>query len=486
MTLGLGPIWAFRYFPTQDGPSHMLNARVFKQCVDPSAPEAEFYERRVSPIPNWTAAALLDALTAVLPPFAAEKVLVSMYVVGLPLAVDYFLAVMDASGASALGLLFVWNSCLLRGFYSYGLGIALLFLILGWFLRQEGALGSRGTVTLSALLLLSYFTHLASFLLTVFCLLWFAATSMAPRIRRVASILLAAAPGSGLTFGYFRSTGFFGTPEVSSAIDIAKEEARGTLLRVGEAPAVLYRELFATHSEIWLAGLAVMAASVWLWDSGEEIAAPSRLRPLRGSALSLSVCLLVLFALIPDTLRAHGGFLKARLAPVALLLSLGALRSAGRGPVRLRHVTGLLLVILNLCLVVQHVARMDREIEDFTTGLAWVGAGETLVSVKAPPESTAVVDPFFSEYYCIATNAVCLSSYEGGTEHFPVKLRPGAKHRIRQNKPGSFWADVVLGWGVSDEALPQPDEPYLEVFRRGKLRLFRRVPGQRPEPPPTP
>jgi hypothetical protein len=480
MVLGLAPVWAYRYFPTQDGPSHLLNARVFDQCADQKAPEAEFYERRWSPIPNWTAAAVLDLLAAVLPPFTAEKALVSIYLIGLPLAVDYFLTAMDAAGASALGLLFLWNSCLLRGFYSYGLGMALLFLTLGWFLRRPSALDAGDTARLSGLLLASYFTHLAAFLIAVFCLLWFAAARSGPRARTFSSILIAAMPGSLLTLNYFSTTGFFGAPEASSALDIAREEMRGTLTRVWEAPAVLFRELFTTDSSFWLPGLVVLTAALWLWDRRDEGGADSARLPR--PVLGLSLALFVLLALIPDTLRAHGGFLKARLAPIVPLFALGALRSAARGPVRLGHSLGLILVIANLALVTGRFAKMDREVEEFTTGITWVHAGETLVSVKAPSETTAIVDPFFSEYYCIATHAICLSSYEGGTEHFPVRLRRGVKHRIRQNKPGSFWADVVLGWGAAGEALPQADEPYVEVFRRGKLRLFRRVESRRAAP----
>jgi hypothetical protein len=475
LTLGLVPVWAYTYFPTQDGPSHALNARVFRECADPRSPEAEFYERRISAIPNWTASAFLQVFTAVLPPLTAEKVLVSTYVVGLPLAVDYFLAALDASGSSALALLFIWNSCLLRGFYSYAVGIAVLFLILGWFLRRTTGLGTRDTAWLSILLLVAYFTHLAAFLIAVFCLLWFAASASTLRVHRMACILVAAVPGSLLTVNYLLSSGFFGTPELSSALDIAKEEVEGTLARAWDGPVVLYRELFATHSEIWLAGFVVLVACFWLWDNKLEGNPDSK--RLRESVLTLSGVLLVIFILIPDTLRAHGGFLKARLAPVALLLSLGAIRSSRRGALGLRHVAGVALISINLVLVVRYVARMDREIEDFTTGISWVHAGETLISVKPLAETNAPVDPFFSEYYCIDTDAICLSSYEGGTQHFPVKMRRGVKQRIRLNKPGSFWADVVLGWGAPEDTLPQTDEPYREVYRRGKLRLFRRISG---------
>ena len=81
------PVWAFPHLPTQDGASHVLNARVFRECVRPDSKEHEFYERRWRPLPNWTAQAVLLGLTTVASPDTSEKVLASVYVVGLPLAV---------------------------------------------------------------------------------------------------------------------------------------------------------------------------------------------------------------------------------------------------------------------------------------------------------------------------------------------------------------------------------------------------------------
>lgn len=474
MALGLGPLWAFRHLPTQDGPSHVLNARVFQACGDPQTPEAEFFERRLVPLPNWTAPALLGLLTPVLPPLVAEKVLVSLYLVGLPLALAYFLAAIDASGAAALGLLLLWNRCLFLGFYNYCLGLGLLFLTLGWFLRlRDDDLGPRSTVGLSALLVASYFTHLVAFGLTAFCLLWLAAARPGVRSRRVAAVLAATAPPAILALHFLVSTGFFGSAAAPRAMRGALAEAgRGLLPQVAQVPNLLHRELFAVHAGAWPLGLLALLVCALLW-SGEDGGAPGPAR-WRWPILGLSATLLVAFALVPEHLGAQGGFLRARLAPVPFLLALGALPRNPEGPLGLRHAAVAALIVVNLGLVVRHVAERDREIEAFTAAVGTVQEGETLVAVKAKPEPTLLVDPFAAEYYCLATRAVCLSNYEGATRHFPVRLRPGVKDRIKRNRAGSFWANVVLCWDAPEDAVPQVDEPYREVLRQGKLRVFRR------------
>jgi hypothetical protein len=61
--------------PTTDGASHVLNARVFRECERETAPGHEFYARRPTPVPNWTAHAVLLGLTSVFTPDLSEKVL---------------------------------------------------------------------------------------------------------------------------------------------------------------------------------------------------------------------------------------------------------------------------------------------------------------------------------------------------------------------------------------------------------------------------
>jgi hypothetical protein len=132
---------------------------------------------------------------------------------------------------------------------------------------------------------------------------------------------------------------------------------------------------------------------------------------------------------------------------------------------------------LNLTLVWLHVEREQRNLQVFTAPVSLLPRGATFLAVKPPPPSGELVDPRAAEYYCLAARAVCLSGYEPATRHFPIRLRPGVKQRIKENRPGSFWVDAVLGDGASPESLPGTDEPYREVYRSGTLRLFVRREG---------
>lgn len=80
--LYIAPLWAFRYVPTADGPSHLANAVIIKDYHDPGATTLrEYYVISGRPSPNLMYHLSLVGLMYVFPPLIAEKVLLSLYVV---------------------------------------------------------------------------------------------------------------------------------------------------------------------------------------------------------------------------------------------------------------------------------------------------------------------------------------------------------------------------------------------------------------------
>ena len=80
--LYLVPVWAYRYVPTNDGPSHVDNARILKGLLSSSKGYEAYFEIRAEPIPNWTSHLLLAGMLYVAPALIAEKLLVSLYILG--------------------------------------------------------------------------------------------------------------------------------------------------------------------------------------------------------------------------------------------------------------------------------------------------------------------------------------------------------------------------------------------------------------------
>src|SRR5215217_3954156 len=103
--LHLTPLWTTRYFPSQDGPSHLENAQLLLKFFrhDPGR-FRDFYTLNPEPIPNFLGHATLASLMVFTPPLSAEKLLLTAYVVLLAVAARYAIRAINPNN-DALALL---------------------------------------------------------------------------------------------------------------------------------------------------------------------------------------------------------------------------------------------------------------------------------------------------------------------------------------------------------------------------------------------
>ena len=88
----IAPVWCFRYFPSQDGPAHLENATILKEYHQPDRTIFRTYYRiNTNPDPNWLGHLLLVGLLFLVPPLTAEKLLLTGYLILLPLSMRYAL-----------------------------------------------------------------------------------------------------------------------------------------------------------------------------------------------------------------------------------------------------------------------------------------------------------------------------------------------------------------------------------------------------------
>src|SRR5438105_5811538 len=96
----IAPLIFFHHFPSQDGAAHVSNANILRHYYDARySVLRQYYVLDTAPVPNWTGHILLRYALVFFTPEVAEKLLVALVVIGLPLAVRY------ASASSALTLL---------------------------------------------------------------------------------------------------------------------------------------------------------------------------------------------------------------------------------------------------------------------------------------------------------------------------------------------------------------------------------------------
>ena len=162
IVLHLLPIWMLPFAPTQDGPAHLSMAHALRQY---DSPEGLYLRECFAPnqeaIPNWFVFFLLADVLRFLSLPMAEKVLLSAYVILLPLSARYALrAVRPGAGFLAfLSFPFVYNLLLNLGFYNFCFSLAAFLFSLGFWLRHRGRLGIGRTTILALLVLWTWFCH---------------------------------------------------------------------------------------------------------------------------------------------------------------------------------------------------------------------------------------------------------------------------------------------------------------------------------------
>ena len=165
--LTLLPIWSAHYFPSQDGPAHVYNALILRDWHRPQGGIfRHYFELNADPEPNLLGHWIMAGLMFVLPGWVVEKLLISVYIVALPLSTRY--AVRGVSRESSfiafLSFPLVYSLALHKGLYNFCLSLPLFFYFVGYWLRRDGRFDARGMAILLALSLLLYFAHVVSLL----------------------------------------------------------------------------------------------------------------------------------------------------------------------------------------------------------------------------------------------------------------------------------------------------------------------------------
>ena len=177
MVIHLLPVWGFKYFPTQDGASHIYNAYVLKEYHQHENYRLrEVYKLNPTLFPNWTSHALLVLLLYVFPPLICEKIVLTLCIGLLPLSLFYFLNGIAKKNIvfGLVGFLYAYNYLLHMGFYNFVLSMSLFFFTLGYWWRVKDNLRVTNMVVLYILLLATYFTHYHSYALLIMSLTFFA------------------------------------------------------------------------------------------------------------------------------------------------------------------------------------------------------------------------------------------------------------------------------------------------------------------------
>jgi len=427
LVLHLLPIWVLPFFPTEDGPGHQAVANILRHYDEPGGQVLrEYYDINERSLTNWFIFAILSHGLGFLPVPLAEKVLLSGYVLLLPLSVRYALrAIRPENGfLAALAFPFTYNYLFQMGFFNFCCSLAALFLAFGWWWRRQDRFGPARTAVFAVLVLWVYFCHPVSLVM----LLAAVGTVTGWRLllegfhRRFAGPLLAFVPALALVVYYM------------SAHQGAKTSALPLWVKV--------KHLLALYSLVALdfrivalsAVLALLFGVVSFWLLVRRVR-QGRLSPADGLLLTVLVFTLAYF-LAPNELGS-GGFLTHRLNLypfLGLLLWFATFDypERARGWIYAAAVT---IAVGFLSMLAPRWMALDDYLAEYWAAADRIEPGSTLLSLsfahsgRAPDgrEMAFRTWPFVhaSGYIAARKTVVDLALYEAMEDYFPIRYRPG-------------------------------------------------------------
>ncbi len=208
------PLWSVAYPPLVDYPNHLARSYVLAHIHDFDT-LAQNYRVDMRPLPYLTVDLALMAMMQVLSAATAGRILLSAIVIlGVLGAFLLGRAFTGRTGTPALLVaFFAYNSTFYYGFLNYNLALTLFFITLAVWVRRREHPRPPGILLVSVLTLLTYFSHLAGFILLGVAVAGITISDiwMARRLaRRHVAALIGFAPAAVFLLFYMLDAGTMG------------------------------------------------------------------------------------------------------------------------------------------------------------------------------------------------------------------------------------------------------------------------------------
>jgi hypothetical protein len=442
----LFPLWAFRYIPTQDGPSHLANAEIMKKYDDAGAERLRaFFVLNIKPIPNLLYHLLLAGLLYVFRPLLAEKILLSAYVIIFAFALRALGKAAGGRAGPAAFLVFpiIFSYPFQMGFFGFMFSLAVGTFGIAYYWRRRDEATPWLFVTLNVLGMLIFFFHLLGwvvFMGGVILLAWLAGAREAlvarrsggsravPRRRLFAKLAvplyLVPAGAWGLYYVLGRPNGFV---DYRGAAWLIKYMYRlETFRALGPSQKWLATAVAVTFGAVVVAALAV---AVYRFVKRES-------RPAEGGGGAgwvwgaAVIAALALYSGAPDA-ALSGGFISNRLALLPLIAASAWLAAmGGRFQQKALFVVAPALALAYVATVGVEYRNANEDLKEFNTGRCYLTGDATFLSIICVREPRAGYTVKYMDhagsYYTLGTYNVDLLNYEAYNPCFAVNWRCGS------------------------------------------------------------
>jgi hypothetical protein len=474
----LVPVWAVEYFPSQNGPWHLLVSKMLRDYHDPALNYSAYYQHSWHAIPHLLHTVLVSVLSHVMPLMIANKVMISVNLILFPLSVFYLLSAIDRRQAilGYASFLFVYNGPLLRGYHDYSLGVPLVLLGFAYWWKNRDALSMKHRAVLATLAVLIYFSHI--FNLGVLGLAIVLTTAWERRSIRavlgtawlfiVPAVLLAEYTWytANQAKWFVESELVFMAPHRS-----AEWFFRSYFLTLSHTVYIATVGVLLAWSHLVFRGLA----SSWRrWKSGRAPAAVAFVLPV------LLVVLTAMYFVAPYKFFGWH-YVNVRFVPYVLVVALACAVKVGYRRGRTFAASMAVAAFACYAVLTYQFIRANDTIKEYVSGVGIVETDKTLLPVSFDSLEIGEVSPVAHayDYYQIergGANGRGIGTFNTLT---PLVYRSGRtfpRLRLRgldQLQAVSRAYDYVLLWGAPVRIIRQVNDAGLEVVhRQGRLIIL--------------
>lgn len=479
--VNLIPILNGKFFPTLDGAAHLYNSNLINSLIfSSSSAVQDFFSFNPEPVPNWSGHFLLAFFNFFLPAFLAEKILLLLYVIALPIVFRRLVTAINPEGVflSYFVFPFTYSFVFFLGFYNFSIALVLLFIILVfWVERQEKNFYTLKTlVVLFILNTALYFSHLFVFgilLLLLGMSILCSSINLAIESRNIGKaalyclkkssvLLLVSAPGLILGTLYFMER-----PPLANAVILADSELINWLETIKPIIALNFSRESSYTKILFYLIFAIVSIAIFLKFNllFNRNTRDEKVHFFGGSAywLYATLILVVLYFTLPDS-NGSAGYVSTRLALLFFLFLILWL-SSREYPVWLKRISVTIVFVCHLLLNLYYLSA----VKDLNR------LANECIKASEKIEPNSVVLPFnyskhwltghFSNYLGIDKPMVILENYEAGTGYFPLIWN---KKSIPNTKLGSISSDkfACLSWKADGE---NPERMIDYIFILGKF-----------------
>lgn len=429
------PVFMFDFFPTLDGPAHLYNVELIRELLAGNESIASYYELQSIIVPNWLGHLLLLVFGSFMSPNWAEKMMLLLYFISLPLGFRYFLrkfkmrTIGIAQPSLAVYLIFPlsYSMPLHFGFYNFSFGLVLLFVGLGYFFATYGKLNAKRGIVLGTLVVLTFLAHFFVFgLLLLFILISYSVLYCSQKqergdtsfIKNGLNYLLYFAPALMLCGLYLTIYQFGGQSNHAPLVE--------RLSWLVHARPLIYFEENEFAKFFFYALLLWSLLLVLDFFKNKVISIGTKLM------LAFLGLTLVLYLLLPNETGA-AGFISIRLLLLFFLFWTATLALVSR-----KAYASLVLILFTFFI---HGKILDKFIKN---GQPYSDLAKEIVAVSNLLDQGAKILPInasgdwvkthYSNYLGIAQPLVILANYEASNTYFPVRWLDLSQERLIESE----------------------------------------------------